>query len=143
MTRDEILNMPAGREMDALVAEKVMGWINVEKTTWSNFRADGTRFGGGEELRGTPPNHYDINPVMYPVKNYSTDIAAAWQVVEKMQAAHEWYFHFGNKLYIFNIVDDNGEPEEDHRITLVAHNTSHTAPLAICRAALLAVMEEK
>lgn len=26
MTRDEILSMPAGREMDALIAEKIMGW---------------------------------------------------------------------------------------------------------------------
>ena len=27
MTRDEILSMPAGRELDALIAEKVMGWF--------------------------------------------------------------------------------------------------------------------
>jgi hypothetical protein len=80
VTRDEIVNMPAGREMDVTVGYHVMDLV-------------------------APPE-------LYPP--YSTDIAAAWQVwlkvMDKMPG-----------LYI----------------------TAHTAPLAICRAALLIVWDAK
>jgi len=143
VTRDEILNMPAGREMDALVAEKVMGWSNVEKTTWSNYRADGTPFGGGKEWRGTPPNHEaEFNPVLYPIKNYSTDIAAAWMVVEKIRplfwSTQVMVWDHSDK-YIVSCVYRGGHDEPEKAI----NSEAPTAPLAICRAALLAVMDSE
>lgn len=56
--------MKPGREVDALVAEKVMGWTISE----------GFYYGPGERV---PAN----------IPRYSTDIAAAWEVVEKMRGA--------------------------------------------------------
>jgi len=98
MTRDEILNMEAGREMDELITQKVI----------SN---DGFWHG---------------------IKPYSTDISVAWQVVEKLcdetgcdvvkvckrdpeLLRGEWSCNFGRGAEAFG----------------------DSAPLAICRAALL------
>jgi len=117
MTRDEIMAMEAGREMDALVAEKVMGW---ELRT---FKSNGVDFW---HIPGTVRCELDA-------PKFSTDIGAAWEVVEKMigemwnlsleyQSAVYWC-EFGKTC-----VPGDGE-------------IADTAPLAICRAALLAVME--
>lgn len=114
MTREEILNMPAGREMDALVAKFVM-------------KVDSP----------------------HDVYKFSTDIADAWTVVE----------HMVNNGYCPGLLfDDNGhwalafdgaqslsigdEPDDVSTSFFVEKNLwCDTAPLAICRAALLAVME--
>lgn len=60
--------MKAGRELDALVAEKVMGWMDGDGV--------GLRVADGEVI-----NSMDCRPW-----SPSTDIAAAWEVVEKMAA---------------------------------------------------------
>lgn len=126
--------MNAGRDMDALVAEKVMGWDL--KTVWI----------GSEEHKRliAPERHY--MPDDYPW--YSTDIAAAWMVVEKMQER----FKCGVK--VFAII-----PEQIERVgkkyvcsfhsgtleyitpELHTSDKADTAPLAICRAALKAIEE--
>lgn len=82
--------MKPGRELDALIAEKVFGW------SWSKEKhrvADPE----GWSVRNLliPPNcdwilsTYDLEPGMnsvnIPVPSYSTDIAAAWKVVEKLR----------------------------------------------------------
>lgn len=104
MTRDEILNMPAGREMDYLIAEKVLE-LSILK--------DGTGI---------------LLPIDLQVKNYSTDIAAAWGVVEKFPTMS---LTFRGKYWFcdLNQVDFD-------------YTQADTAPLAICRAALLTLVEE-
>ena len=96
--------LAAGRELDALVAEKVMGWVPgagfANDTYWS----------------------------------FSTDIAAAWQVIEKMlndgygtsiaDGPHGWSVAFGSTEKPF--ADADGD----------------TPALAICRAALAALGAE-
>lgn len=72
--------LKAGRELDALIAEKVMGWIlGPERIT----RPDGGSFDApihdDWEYKGYRP--YSLPP-------YSTDIAAAWLVIEKLQKDH-------------------------------------------------------
>lgn len=54
--------MKPGREMDALIAEKVMGWSQ------------------------TPEGFYEMDSVgrMTILPKFSTDIAAAWEVVEEL-----------------------------------------------------------
>lgn len=131
MTRDEILNMPAGREMDELIATKWM-LLPVREMRGapcpycrSDMRFTGTRSWCSDcrEWRHSP------------YKNYSYEIESAWEVVEKLcnetgcdvvkvckrdpELYGEWSCNFGRGFEAF------GE----------------TAPLAICRAALLAVME--
>lgn len=62
--------MKAGREMDALVAEKVMGWTD--------------RHGEFAIPPDTSPHRGAIRYMPEKVPPYSTDISAAWQVVEKL-----------------------------------------------------------
>jgi len=98
MTRDEILAMKPGRELDALIAEKVMGW------SWGIIG--------------------DLIPA------YSTDISAAWEVVEEM----------GDCLHL----RQHGEQGEwEAWFCGYPNSKAHgeTAPEAICKAALLAVMD--
>ena len=107
----DIDKMEAGPEMDALVAERVMGWTAERKP--------------GLPHLWLPPGHFISG------WSPSTDISAAWQVVEKMLEKHEafhleyipdkqWYAMFWFATYF---------------------TSADTAPLAICRAALKAVVD--
>lgn len=104
MTRDEILNMPAGREMDALI------WKQIYKSP-----------------QPKPP----IND--FP----STNIDCAFGLVEKMEELEFW-------LELSNVIP-NSDPIV-YEVTFRKHSASgyaceDTVSLAICRAALLAVLE--
>lgn len=59
--------MKAGRELDVLVAEKVMGYIMIDTEAMSPHNSS---------------NGFTLD-VILPLPDYSTDISAAWQVVEK------------------------------------------------------------
>lgn len=107
--------MNAGRELDALVAEKVMGLAPVE---WSGD----CLVHGNQETGGIVPA-------------YSTNIPAAWKVVEKLHGEHtfglDWLGFEGEEWRcVFNWGKD-----EDRGF---AHAVAATAPLAICLAALQA-----
>ena len=121
MNAEDIRNMEAGRELDALVAEKVMGW------QW--YDGHGTAGPSYWETQGGEFAHFgEFEP--------STDIAAAWEVVEKMAElvgpiSVAWG-SFGTEGNMASVMAFMGNPPG-----VVAP----TAPLAICRAALLAVME--
>lgn len=76
MTENEIDAMEAGRELDALVAEQVMGWerdLNIPINP---------KYRGIKYWKSPTGMRADINLIPH----YSTDIASAWEVVEK---AHE------------------------------------------------------
>ena len=131
MTRDEVLALKPGRESDALIAEKVMGWkirreivLTYGSNPLATFRTLYT-VTDGRGIDWSPT--YDLDGVDLP--RYSTDIGAAWEVVEKVdiveisksyRAGGEWYwsvFVNGNCTY------------------------AKSVPEAICKAALLAVMD--
>lgn len=80
--------MNPGRELDALIAEKVMGW------TWKKFKhhgADHSVYFNHEKTQWLGPS--DFNPKVQPgfglqllgcsVPPYSSEISAAWNVLEK------------------------------------------------------------
>jgi hypothetical protein len=68
--------VPAGRELDALVAEKVMGWSRKTGVDgWDDMWPPGEN--GNIERRVTAPGFGGL-------PHYSTDVAAAWKVVEKL-----------------------------------------------------------
>ncbi|MEK8215527.1 BC1872 family protein [Paenibacillus sp. FSL L8-0463] len=128
LTREEIQGMKPGREMDALIAEKVLGWTDIKRVNPAvihSFSADG--------------NHanFGFSPVLYkhvPFPLYSTDISAAWEVVT----------HLKSKYWYFMLSDENEGWEasfywDPHRPAFEA--VSATAPEAICKAALLAVLK--
>ena len=119
-TRDEILTMEAGREMDALVSEKVMGYQRGDELEWSRAywvdKSDPKTF----RILGLIEDTYD-ELAWSP----STNIDEAWMVLEK-----------------FTDVDIE-KAGENYRVTInvFAQADAHRAPLAICRAALIAVLE--
>jgi hypothetical protein len=129
--------LEAGRELDALVAEKVMGW------TWPDDRCPicGWSF-SDTAAEGCVPGDCSQRPIPtvpesedYP--HYSTDITAAWEVVEKMLGQlPQQDIHFQHLEYTgwgvgtcFN-KEEGGWDEWMYGETL---------PIAICRAALKAV----
>jgi hypothetical protein len=106
----ETSQLRAGRELDALVAEKVMG--ELDKINEREF-------------------HLMI-PSGATLPHYSTRIEDAWQVVEKL-ATDDVYIcidRYDNKTWQC-IIDLDGMSEIVGSVT--------TAPLAICLAALKAV----
>lgn len=115
MTDDEIRNMPAGREMDALVAEK----LGIKPTEVGYWLGPIERWPNGKE-------HF------WP----SSDIGDAWLVVEKMES--EWFwFTLGNIVPGSDTIVYEAKFDGEHGES--AYACEDTAPLAICRAALLAV----
>jgi len=106
--------MKPGRELDALVAEKVMGWAPEYPGGWLH----------------PPRNHpnrkkyldHDGCSVLQP---YSTDIAAAWEVVEKIE-------------YNLELIED----EEWIASFFGVRAFGKSAPHAICLAALKTKSDE-
>jgi hypothetical protein len=126
MTRDDILKMEAGREMDALVAEKVMGIkVRVSDGEWELCaRMD---YADAGELM------VDDTGLFYSerIHTYSTDIAAAWEVVEKLS---DKVIDISRQLEGMTVETAHWDVEIDgHEAYALA------VPLAICRAALLTV----
>lgn len=120
MTRDEILNMPVGREMDALIAEKVMGWQWKGIENYQRlYHPDGVHYCG---------MRYGVGEVEYTnrLEEYSTSMGAAWEVVDQMifQSNQGLYLQFKNHLAEFT--NNQLYP-------------SWVTAAYICRAALLAV----
>ena len=137
MTREEILAMPAGSELNRLIGEKVMGWTgsyeeNYNVRTWTWRDAEGEH----------------VTDWFCP----STDIAAAWLVVEKLGVL--W---FVDVSCLPGDCSKNPNPKWEARIWdaepcisggigqvsgLVEHKArADAAPLAICRASLLATLD--
>jgi hypothetical protein len=106
MNKEEILQMTAGRELDAHVAEKVTG-LKPDKHRPGNF------INGG---------NYSVG-----VRSYSSDISAAWEVfiIFDFPSLEKGHDEDGNDYFVVQI--------GPHRAI------AETAPLAICKAALLAV----
>lgn len=121
--------MQAGASLDRLIAEKVMGWKPIEPYGKYLINADNdTRFVINDECRSLPSP--PMGDEFYP----STDIAHAWEVIERLRA-DGWIIWIGPCA-------DNG-PDWDVQIKRGTNYhervTAETAPLVICRAALKTV----
>lgn len=147
MTPEDIDKLEAGRELDALIAERVMGW---------KWCASPNTFKPGRPWRRWLAEPYRNMPVWDGVTEmpidglfdeesnvlyYSTDIAAAWEVVEKLRET--WpvvLVTVGPKHYDVEINTDKGSPSH---YRLVEDAQAETLPLAICRAALKAISTQE
>ena len=109
--------MEAGRQLDAEVAVKVMGWMLVHKPIGDGPRTDAA-----------------ISPTtqcMMSIPHYSTDIEAAWAVVEKLSMTTKQYWrtdYFSTGAHVE--VSVGGQSYEA---------AEETMPHAICLAALKAM----
>jgi hypothetical protein len=119
ITREDILKMEAGREMDTLIAEKVMNGGRVARA--NHPEDDYWSFGGK-------------NAIELPL--FSTDISAAWEIINQ---TNKWDFMVGydsdypTPMYYCDLITDTDN--------FLSH--AETAPLAICRSAMFAAVEEK
>jgi len=141
MTREEILAMKPGRELDKLVAEKVFNWRKVPGPK--------TDYDGPCESFDVlvPPTIADPFP-LYPPKGvikpwyfceyWSTDNTAAWGIVERFKSKG-YLFSLKNLvggIYEFILTDWEGKCD-----IYLAQGDIPTE--AICKSALLAVLEEE
>ena len=148
MNKEEILAMASGPELDTLVAEKVMGHPMPDSISEDALDL---------YLAGTPIHcdswtcvcRYDEGDIpKWVPATYSTDISAAWQVVEKIRSMEDskgeqllcclgihcdipgevWDIHWSYaELSIMN------DGHKDHTLPL----SWFSLPEAICKAALI------
>ena len=136
--------MEAGREMDALVAEKVMGSVPCDAWEIHNTRS---------WVLGDSCGHSSCYPENSGPPEYSTNISAAWEVVKKI-------FSMGFEISVSTYSRD----EDTLWVCVIGHGMegcvfpeaasapegmmdvpgadAPTAPLAICRAALCAITRD-
>lgn len=124
-----MITMEAGTELDALVASKVMGWrVFRPEQMDSSFDKNDCLLEPGGLLR-----YYERAPNRWELRLWSpsTDITTAWLLVEKLRLAVQpqanGMWGAGQPRFV-----NEGETETDLAIR-------HTAPHAICIAALKAV----
>ena len=128
--------MEAGPEMDALVAERVMVWTKIDTWHGEPLAEGWNGFWDGEWIVWTERPLSDEEDQSKPWTP-STDISAAWPVVEKLQSMEITIrFHPQHrgpwKVTLFGLDGD---------LTFITE-FADTAPLAICRAALKAMESE-
>jgi hypothetical protein len=140
------MEMKAGHELDASIAEKVMGWRLLNKMTNPTTA-----------VAGLPPGISDDGKVEFqPIPHYSTDIAAAWEVVEilreewdiKIDSYHGWGKSYnpdeGPNKVPWKKLGKNWAcsirplKDPDHEEKVWNTEVEDTAPHAICLAALKA-----
>ena len=128
MTEEEILNIPEGKKMDALIAKKVMG---VCPHVWHVNTAHEYETSICFTCLECNTKHWGIRPPQ--CEPYSSDIEAAWQVIEQMESE--------NISFSMGDVIPNSDPIvyefKFMRGGSYYYACEFTVPLAICRAALL------
>jgi hypothetical protein len=131
MTRDEILNMPAGKPINALMASKVIGANYWRNGTTSDYDGEYPMYSDWEE-----DIFYYTDPEGGWLWIPSTDLPDAWDIIKKMSDKG-----FNMRLEVQG---------KNARVTFWSKRmtkwgpepvsaSADTVPLAICRAALLAV----
>lgn len=123
--------LPPGRELDTLVAERVMGWTvnRADGRHWHTVGPTGRERG---ILIGCDCCADKYDRAFTP----SQDIRDAWEVVEKLTTTTKQWFRFEQSSVTYCATfETSGTGECDGEWT----SEAETAPLAICRAALKAV----
>lgn len=119
-----------GRELDFAVAEQVMGLDR------ANARVDSMNRNGEPQYHFGYPVGHDFAP------NYSTDIAAAMQVIEKLRA-DGWTPEISSYYpdLEWDVVFERCEQIGDSIYRSTGHGecSSQSLPECICRAALAAI----
>ena len=142
--------MKPGRALDALVAEKIFGWVWIRSLAhyppprgreWQRELCPGDKVPKPSEAGDWLPAHGDepANETTQiwegSIPRYSTDIAAAWQVLEHLKTLGD---------YPEEVLMLSWNPRSDwwvhsERYPRSIEVNAETAPLAICLAALAAV----
>lgn len=115
--------MPAGRELDALIAEKVMGWVvNFDNT----YVTDAT----------------EMTEMWMPIPKFSISETVALRVASCIRAKGGWHLRMvieRRQIYAHFWKGMTWKRKWKRRRSVFA--CADSAPLAICRAALKVVMK--
>ena len=133
MTEEEINQLSAGNETNALIAEMIFSWTRLTDSEWELFKTVEAQMRGiltAQDDRFVVCWMRSPEGWIWPPRQYSTDIAESWRIVEKLCVA-------GWHCEITSEVIDGYEVRFD-RLSRVEYTqaTAESAPLAICRAAL-------
>jgi hypothetical protein len=134
-TREEILAVPAGRRLDGWVAQLVLGiacehsWREDVYAARPGWYCGNGQCGAKKDRNESPPTFcYGL------VGCYSTDLAAAWLVVEHLRERFGQVELYGERNHFWDcVVSDWGG------MTVLAREGAETPMLAVCRAALAAM----
>jgi hypothetical protein len=148
MTSEEVDQMKAGPELDTLVSIAVMEWTPLTDEQWAFYCMIEGQMRGikdanhGWHMSERATRHLK-NPDgwLRPPDRFSTEMGFAWEVVEKMREK------FGSvrieegdgNMWLCRIATEN-PPRSSYWHELV-EESAHAAPLAICRAALKAMLD--
>jgi len=129
--------MEEGQALDVLIAERIMGWRRGKGGAICGAGYESSSYWYDAEDRRRDPCTTDIFANMCEWSP-STDIAAAWAVVEQMQQRG-----YSFCLYDYHRVDATPRNEVWHAIFINYEGSpaacAKTTPLAICKAALKAI----
>jgi hypothetical protein len=148
VNKEEILAMEAGKALNMLIAEKVMGLIAWEEKRGGythivfqkpedNEPYKRSRNWEKEMDRYKRIEYSEINNhihVVQEINYYSTDISDAWEVLGKMRRPFSTRKKFANAMY--EITNTNLEDMIVSPLEVIWNMN----PLNICKASLLAVM---
>jgi hypothetical protein len=135
ITKDEAENIPAGRDLDALIAEMIFGEKkNHLEAQWEEGNTSDGKDGWDGFFCprcGCPDYLYKKEPCCL---HYSTDISAAWEITKKINSffIDQTAPHLGIDVEFF--IDGSLKSYKA---------TADTAPLAICRAALMTTLKKE
>jgi Phage ABA sandwich domain len=125
ISRKEIMQLNVGRETDILVAEQVMGW-EIETDAVKLKRLNRYISNKAENCWWrTPEGGWRSDP-----PSYSSEIAAAWQVVERMK-------NKGRFIFLIQRFNENKVAFDDPSASNPDYITAKSLTGAICKAALM------
>lgn len=138
LTREQIEKMPAGPEMNALVAMRIMGWAITHRGRRVRVGQGHNSRTEGFEVHGFSGLNRSTKYIQTMAPKYSTSIADAWPLMLKASVASPNYdlpalIWDAEGFWACMMLDRN---EVEHVAEAVE------APLAICRAALLASLDQ-
>jgi len=142
MTRNEILALKPGRELDALIAEKVMGW---RKKTFPGGGGGFTAWVDENEKVMKLISNSTMSETCYRCDYFrpSTDISAAWEVEAAAMEIDRVEYVAALMQVVWNDMNYIELADPDNRTAWQAiPDLLRATPEQRCKAALLAVMGE-
>jgi hypothetical protein len=135
LTREEIENMPAGEQMDIAIAEHVLGHVWVHNKRYGCLLSSDHAMAAiaeGLVKAGKHPEH-EASCCISPLDRYSNVVEAAWLVTDFL-LAKGWHYTVASSYVTGTLAQLKGVG-----VDKLYQARADTAPLAICRAALLTV----
>lgn len=124
MTNDEIDKMEAGSDTDKLIASEI---FQLQPVNWNGITA--------ADLGLYEPGYFYMpGGGIAKVDNYSTNMSAAWEVVEKIKEARAYIGE--NFTVTYNYYTESWLAGYEAYGTLWTYAAAQTAALAICKLAL-------